>query len=194
MNTEVVVKPSQSTVQAETRGMSFPARYARFGTFHLDLERQEVFRNGSRVRVPGKVYQVLVTLLERAGDIVSREALRTRLWPADTHVNFEANVNTTVNKLRQVLGDSNDQSIYVQTIPRRGYSFIAKGEFVEKVAPVQALVTKVEKRLGFLPRIEDSGLVGARNGNAWFTAGVIALVIAAILFGAAVTLYTHRAF
>src|SRR5256885_1840981 len=108
-------------------------RYVSFGVFCLDLQRQELFKNGSRIRVPGKVYQVLDTLLERPGEIVTRETLRARLWPADTHVNFEANVNTTVNKLRQVLGDSNEQSAFVQTIPRRGYSFIAKVEFSDKL-------------------------------------------------------------
>src|SRR5205807_2417673 len=94
--------------------------------------------------LPGKVCQVLVTLLERHGEIVTREELRTRLWGSDTHVNFDANVNTTVNKLRQILGDSNEQSIYVQTIPRRGYSFIAPVEFLDQpdVHGAKSLATK----------------------------------------------------
>src|SRR5207237_5107271 len=94
----------------------------------------DLTKNGARLRLPGKVCQVLVTLLERHGEIVTREELRARLWGSDTHVNFDANVNTTVNKLRQILGDSNEQSIYVQTIPRRGYSFIAKVEFADRPA------------------------------------------------------------
>src|SRR5258706_4251463 len=110
----------------------FPARYARFGAFQLDRKRLDLTKNGARLRLPGKVCQVLVTLLERHGEIVTREELRARLWSSDTHVNFDANVNTTVNKLRQILGDSNEQSIYVQTIPRRGYSFIGTVEFLDR--------------------------------------------------------------
>ncbi len=86
-------------------------RYVHFGPFRIDQQRQEVTRNGSRLKLQGKVYQVLLTLLEKPGEVVTREELRTRLWPADTHVNYDANVNTTVNKLRQALGDSSDKPL-----------------------------------------------------------------------------------
>src|SRR5882724_12586518 len=69
----------------------FPARYARFGAFQLDRKRLDLTKNGARLRLPGKVCQVLVTLLERHGQIVTREELRARLWGSDTHVNFDAN-------------------------------------------------------------------------------------------------------
>src|SRR5580704_18139241 len=85
----------------------FPTSCVRFGTFQLDLHRQELVNNGIPVKVQGKVYQALLALLEYSGEIVTRETLRMRLWPRDTHVNYDANVNTTVNKLRQVLGDTN---------------------------------------------------------------------------------------
>src|SRR5215475_3008993 len=110
-----------------------PSGFLRFGNFHVDLKREELFKDGTRVRLPGKVYQALLALLEQPGEVVSREALRQRLWPAGTHVNYDANVNTTVNKLRQVLGDTPEQPQYVETIPRQGYSFVAG---VEKVAAV----------------------------------------------------------
>src|SRR5664279_2757254 len=106
-----------------------PARYARFGSFDLDFHRQELFRAGTRVALPRRVLEVLLILIEKPGDIVTREALRARLWPPDQNVNFDANVNTTVNKLRQVLGDSTNQPAYVETIPRRGYVFIARTEY-----------------------------------------------------------------
>src|SRR5882762_4512388 len=77
---------------------------------------------------PFRVYQVLLTLLEKPGDVVTREELRVRLWPADTHVNYDANVNTTVNKLRQALGDSSDKPLYIETIPRKGYCFLLQPE------------------------------------------------------------------
>ena len=106
-----------------------PARYVRFGSYELDLRRQELFREGLRIALPRKVLEVLLILLEKPGDVVTREALRARLWPPDSQVNYNANVNTTVNKLRQVLGDSTGQPAFVETIPRRGYSFIARTEY-----------------------------------------------------------------
>jgi DNA-binding winged helix-turn-helix (wHTH) protein len=175
----------------------FPTRYVRFGAFELDVKRQDLLKNGARLRLPGKVYQVLITLLERPGEIVTREELRARLWPSDTHVNFDANVNTTVNKLRQILGDSNEESAYVQTIPRRGYSFVSKVEFVEQ--PVTAGMARDEVEGGeensSLPgETAGSNLFASHSAKVWFTAGVIALVVAAMLLGAAITLFSHRAF
>ncbi len=172
----------------------FPTRYVRFGTFQFDLQRQDLIKNGRRLRLPGKVCQVLITLLERPGEIVTREELRGRLWPSDTHVNFDANVNTTVNKLRQLLGDSNEQSAYVQTIPRKGYSFISKVEFLNRPDMAGAHGDIAEAKSLASSPAADSKLFGPNRARVWFTAGVIALVIAAILFGAAITLFSHRAF
>ena len=196
MNTEVAFK--HFTISAEGSDPAALAnRYATFGTFCLDFQRQELFKNGSRLRVPGKVYQVLDTLLERPGEIVTREALRARLWPEDTHVNFEANVNTTVNKLRQVLGDSNEQSAFVQTIPRRGYSFIAKVAYSDQLpknnAPAAAIEPAQEAPQNLdTPSSTQGKLLDPKRAHLWFTTGVIALVVAAILLGAAITLFSHR--
>jgi DNA-binding winged helix-turn-helix (wHTH) protein len=177
--------------------VNLPKRYARFGEFVLDLQRQDLIRNGERARIPGKVFQVLVAMLERPGEIVSREDLRARLWASDTHVNFEANLNTTVNKLRQILGDSNERSVYVQTIPRKGYSFIGEIEFAceleDAVSPEkspangQALTSEI-------PPVSDarSAFFGAGRSQVWFTAGVIALTIAAMMLGAAITLFSYH--
>jgi DNA-binding winged helix-turn-helix (wHTH) protein len=175
----------------------FPTRYVRFGAFQLDVERQDLLKNGARLRLPGKVYQVLITLLGRPGEIVTREELRARLWPSDTHVNFDANVNTTVNKLRQILGDSNEESAYVQTIPRQGYSFSSKVEFVEQaeMAEIAQAEAQLPQENSSLPgEAAGSKLFAAHSAKVWFTAAVIALLVAAILFGAAITLYSHRAF
>src|SRR4030088_3531791 len=107
----------------------FPARSARFGAFQADLEREELYQDGQRVKVQAKVFQGLQLLLSRAGEIVTREEVRGQLWPDTLLANLDANVNTTMNKLRQVLGDSPGKPVYVETIPRRGYSFIASVEF-----------------------------------------------------------------
>src|SRR2546430_7074433 len=95
-------------------GLLSTGRYIHFGPFRIDQQRQEVTRNGARLKLQGKVYQTLLTLLEKPGEVVTREELRARLWPADTHVNYDANVNTTVNKLRMALGDSSDKPLYVE--------------------------------------------------------------------------------
>ena len=111
------------------RPPSFPARYATFGTFQADLETGELFQSGQRVKIQTKVYQGLLLLLSRAGEIVTRDDVRQHLWPDTPLTNLDANVNTTMNKLRIVLGDSPENPIYIETIPRRGYSFVARIEF-----------------------------------------------------------------
>src|SRR5882757_1989125 len=109
-------------------------RYLCFGQFQVDLQRAELFREGSRIPIPSKVFQVLLALVERAGEIVTREALRARLWPQGTFVNYDANVNTTVNKLRLALGDGPEAPQYVETIPRQGYCFVGKVERLIELA------------------------------------------------------------
>jgi DNA-binding winged helix-turn-helix (wHTH) protein len=185
------------TTASDLHAGQFPTRYVRFGAFHLDLKRQDLTRNGARLRLPGKVCQVLIALLERHGEIVTREELRARLWASDTHVNFDANVNTTVNKLRQILGDSNEQSIYVQTIPRRGYSFVGAVEFVDQPEIAAALTEDAsagEERFPQASKPSGSILFAPQRARVWLTVGVIALVLAAMLLGAAITLFSHRSF
>src|SRR5947207_8158990 len=133
MSTEVISmrEPDEATVSE--RMLLSSGRYVSFGPFRIDQQRQEVSRNGSRLKLQGKVYQILLTLLEKPGEVVTREELRMRLWPADTHVNYDANVNTTVNKLRIALGDSSDKPLYVETIPRKGYSLLVQPEISNRV-------------------------------------------------------------
>jgi DNA-binding winged helix-turn-helix (wHTH) protein len=119
-----------------------PARYARFGSFQIDSERQELFQNGERVKMQAKVYQTLLILVSQAGNIVTREEVGRRLWPERLPMSLDANVNTAMNKLRQALGDSPENPVYVETIPRRGYSFIAPIEFSDVAAPVAAELGK----------------------------------------------------
>jgi DNA-binding winged helix-turn-helix (wHTH) protein len=105
------------------------ARYASFGRFQADLEREEFYQDGQRVKVQAKLFQALLLLLSRSGEVVTREEVRRQLWPDAFLANLDANVNTTMNKLRQVLGDSPENPVYIETIPRRGYSFIARVEY-----------------------------------------------------------------
>jgi cholera toxin transcriptional activator len=101
------------------------SRIARFGVFELDLTAGELRKNGRKLRLQEQPFQILALLLERAGDVVTREELRQKLWAADTFVDFDHGLNTAVNKLREVLGDSASTPRYIETLARRGYRFIA---------------------------------------------------------------------
>ena len=129
MSTQLTLVVPQEQDARVPEAAGFPARYARFGNFQVDLQRQELYQDGQRVKLQAQVYRALLLLLSRAGDIISREDVRKWLWPEVFLANLEANVNTTMNKLRQVLGDSPETPRYIETMPRRGYSFIAAVEF-----------------------------------------------------------------
>jgi TolB-like protein/DNA-binding winged helix-turn-helix (wHTH) protein/Tfp pilus assembly protein PilF len=104
------------------------ARIARFGIFEVDLNALELRKHGLRLKLPEQPFQILVMLLERPGEIVTRDELRNRLWQTDTFVDFDHGLNNAVMRLREVLGDSSDNPRFVETIPRRGYRFIAHVE------------------------------------------------------------------
>jgi cholera toxin transcriptional activator len=107
---------------------SRPGGIARFGVFELDLASGELRKKGRKLRLQEQPFEVLALLLERAGDVVTREEMRQKLWPADTFVDFDHSLNTAVNKLRETLGDSASSPRYVETLARRGYRFIAPVE------------------------------------------------------------------
>lgn len=111
------------------------SRLARFGLFELDLSAGELRKSGVKLRLQGQPFQVLALLLERAGDVVTREELQQKLWPSDTFVDFDHSLNTAINKVREALGDSASSPRYVETLARRGYRFIAP---VQADAPSKA--------------------------------------------------------
>jgi DNA-binding winged helix-turn-helix (wHTH) protein len=182
--------------------VSSPARNClHFGAFYLDVDRRELFKDGLRVKVQSKVIEALLVLLENPGQIITRETLRARIWPHNTEMNYDANVNTTVNKLRHALGDSHDRPIYVETIPRRGYTFIANAQFVERPPALSSEKSASRERVAspgglpegaFVPAAK--GFLGALEVSRWFTAGAISLFVGAMLFGAAVVLFVHRGY
>jgi DNA-binding winged helix-turn-helix (wHTH) protein len=158
------------------------SRYIRFGPFQVDQQREEVSKNGTRLKLQGKVYQVLVALIEKQGEVVTRDELRMRLWAADTHVNYDANVNTTVNKLRQALGDSSEKPLYIETIPRKGYCLIVQPEFTDVAQPV-APATSAN---GVNGRVHADS-AGSPKSDIWVTLGIIGLILGGMLLGAAIT-------
>jgi DNA-binding winged helix-turn-helix (wHTH) protein len=97
----------------------------RFGVFEVDLAAGELRKNGARIRLQEQPFQVLTALLQNAGEVVTRDDLRKKIWPADTFVDFDHSLNTAVNKIRESLGDSASSPRFVETLARRGYRFIA---------------------------------------------------------------------
>ncbi len=104
----------------------------RFGEFEVDLRSGELYRSGVRLRLQEQPFQVLTLLLEQPGEMIPRQVLREKLWPADTFVDFDTGLNNAVRKLREALGDSAEEPRYIETLHRRGYRFIAR---VENGAP-----------------------------------------------------------
>jgi len=105
------------------------SRIARFGAYEADLTVGELRKAGLRIKLQDRPFQILSVLLERPGEVIAREELQKRLWPADTFVDFEHGMNTAITKLRQALSDEADNPRYVETLPRRGYRFIAPVTF-----------------------------------------------------------------
>src|SRR6266478_2512240 len=162
------------------------SRYIRFGPFQVDQQRQEVSKNGVRLKLQGKVYQVLLALIEKQGEVVTREELRFRLWPADTHVNYDANVNTTVNKLRQALGDSSEKPLYIETIPRKGYCLVVQPEVSDKSGnPRYALSEPSPDSVKESPR-NSLGFKFSKS-DVWIVLGVIGLILVGMILGAGIT-------
>lgn len=183
MASEVISMRESVEATGPERVMLSSGRYVYFGPFRIDQQRQEVSRNGSRLKLQGKVYQTLLILLEKSGEVVTREELRVRLWPADTHVNYDANVNTTVNKLRQALGDSSDKPVYVETIPRKGYCLLVQPA-VSNVPGNTAL--SAERPAGTEATLEPAGAGRFSSSDLWIALGAIGLILAGMFLGAGI--------
>src|SRR5580692_6191463 len=112
----------------------------RFGVFELDLRASELRKKGVKVKLQDQPCQILAMLLEHPGEIVSREELRNRLWQRDTFVDFDHSLNTAIMRLREVLGDSSENPIFIETLSRRGYRFIAP---VEEIAAANGSIERL---------------------------------------------------
>jgi DNA-binding winged helix-turn-helix (wHTH) protein len=143
-----------------------PKRILRFGVFEVDLQAGELHKNGLKVKVREQPFQVLTVLLEHPGEVevVTREELRQRLWPEDTFVDFERSLNVAVSKLREALGDAAENPRFVETLPKRGYRFIA---------PVERIGEKVAE-----PEPPPAPVPGRRR-LPWLVAAAVALAIGA---------------
>src|SRR5579864_763949 len=107
----------------------------RFGIYEADPDSGELRKSGLRLRLQEQPFQVLLVLLQRPSEVISREELRQKLWRADTFVDFDHSLNTVINKLREALSDSAANPRFIETLARRGYRFLAPVEFVQKHNP-----------------------------------------------------------
>ena len=151
-----------------------PTERLRFGVFQLDPTTGELVRAGRQVRLQEQPFKILMLLLERPGELVARDDLRRQLWAADTFVDFDDGVNAAVKKLRFALGDSSENPRFIETIPRRGYRFIAPVARVVDAAPRQVVD---ESRLSPHARFPASGKALAVGLALFVTAAIAAVTL-----------------
>jgi len=164
--------------------MQSPAesRKLRFNAFTVDLRTGEIHKHGLRLRVQDQPFRVLAFLLERPGDVVTREELRNRLWPADTFVDFDTGLNSAIKRLRDVLQDSAERPRYIETLPRRGYRFIGE---LDRRAPSSFEVPVEVENEGSDEEV-PTALAARRHGRRLRL--VLSLGLAAVVFAAAIFL------
>ena len=126
-------------------------RFLRFGSFELDLRARELRNGSTRLRLQEQPFEILRLMLERPGDVVTRDELRQRLWPNGTFVDFEHSLNAAIKRLRATLGDDADRPRFVETVPRRGYRFIARAVEGESPRAAARASGEARVRLAVLP-------------------------------------------
>lgn len=115
------------------------AAILRFGTFELDTEAEQLTKNGRIVRLQPQPYKLLRLLTTEAGRVVTREELRAVLWPDETYVDFDQGINFAVKQVREALDDDADRPVYLQTVPKRGYRFVAPVSFGDEAGDLLAV-------------------------------------------------------
>src|ERR1700756_4978217 len=167
------------------------ASIRRFGPFEINLKSEELRKSGMRMRLSGQPFQILAVLVERPGELVTREELRFRLWPADTFVDFDHGLSNAVARIREVLDDSSDTPKYVETVPRRGYRFVAPVADVSPAATAKSPVNAEQDAARPGPSDNSAGSAERKfpsNRIRVLLAGLAAL----IFFSFAVLLYRGR--
>ncbi len=142
-----------------------PSPVIHFGAYEARLRSGELYKDGHRIKLQEQPFQVLALLLERPGDLVTREELRQKLWPTDTFVDFDTGLNSAIKRLRDALNDSPERPRYIETLPRRGYRFVAP---LNGAPPVQT---------GATPPIAPALLARLPRPAVWMAAGIAAAVL-----------------
>src|ERR1041384_2169035 len=161
-------------------------RRYRFGVFQLDTLSGELYKHGIRIKLQDQPCQVLTVLLERVGEVVTREELRQRLWDHDTFVDFDHSLNISINKLRDALGDAAGNRRFIETLPRKGYRFLAAvtvEEVPDNRTPAAPPVISPPVPEGPSSTENDSQQTAPENrSKLWFR--IAAIVLAALAVGA----------
>ena len=146
--------------------------HLRFGAFEVDLRAGELRKNGLKIKLPAQPFAVLAMLLERPGEVVTREEIQQRLWGSDTFVDFEHGLNKAINKLRGALGDDAENPRYIETLPRRGYRFV--GSLAQPALLQVPVMVREEEKEETSPKANGRRLWAVGLGSA----AVCALLIA----------------
>jgi len=163
----------------ETKSLS-RGSVLRFGVFQVNLAARELRKHGVRIRLPGQPFCILSILLEKPGEVITREEIRRRLWSSDTFVDFEHSLNSAIKKLRAALGDSPDNSRYIETVPRVGYRFIAPVEQVSATAPTVAGASVVMDRSGVPAAAVD--MAGKRTERMLLAVAILLMIVPGAYF------------
>src|ERR1700733_8009329 len=153
-----------------------PARTIRFDAFEVDLQAGLLRKHGFRIRLQEQPFAVLALMLERPGEAITREEFRHSLWPSDTFVDFDHGLNNAINRLREALNDSADSPRFIETLPRRGYRFIAHVENGDLPAPVP-----IEKPLGTVPAVRPKPELSNKRRIFMATGAAVFLIVAALV-------------
>jgi len=143
----------------------------RFDAYHVDLRTGELRKHGRKIRIAGRPFQILALLLERPGELLTRKELQERLWSADTFVDFEHGVNAAIQTLRRALCDSHKKPRFIETLPRRGYRFIAAVEVMQPnaglaAAPAEHREARAAAASAAVSIAPSGGLSGAASSSA----------------------------
>src|SRR5690242_17596793 len=160
-------------------------RRYRFGVFQLDTFSGELYKHGIRIKLQDQPCQVLTVLLERGGEVVTREELRQRLWDHDTFVDFDHSLNISINKLRDALGDAASNPRFIETLPRKGYRFlvaVSVEDVADNRAPAAPVINPPVPEVPSSKENESQQTAPANRSRLWF--GIAAIVLAALAVGA----------
>jgi len=167
-----------------------PGTVYRFGPFEVNAASGELFKNGRRVKLQEQPYRLLLVLLENSGEVLSREELRSRLWPDDTFVDFDGSLRVAVRKLREALGDDAESPRYVETIPKRGYRFLGSAARLAEL-PSPATAAVVAENVAPSKSVAEVG-EGLRTAQFHTSRWVLSVIVALLIIGTAVWLRLHQ--
>ncbi len=168
-----------------------PTDRVRFGAFELDLRAGELYRNDEKIKLQEQPFQILCVLLEKPGEVVTREELHERIWPADTFVDFDHGLYTAITKLRQALRDSSEHPRYIETLSRRGYRFIAPVEG-RSVVPAAGDATALPSQEAASPQPSARSAVQPKRRRGSISAGVAVAGLALATLGAYFYWWSNR--